>query len=57
MTHGQQNRPILLAMNSAIEIGFNFADQIGRFHRSSVIGLSIVEGLLPNDSVFLQKSV
>ena len=31
-------RPILSAINLAVELGSNFAEKIGRFYRSSVIG-------------------
>jgi len=36
-THDRQNRPILSAINSAVELDSNFAEKIGRFCRSSVI--------------------
>ena len=41
MTHDQFYRPILSAINLAVELGSNFAEKIGGFYRSSVIGFNL----------------
>ena len=41
MSHDRFYPPILSAVNLAAELGSNFADKIGRFYRSSVIGLRL----------------
>jgi len=47
---GRYYHRILSAINSAVELGFNFAENIGRFYCSSVVGLRnptlIVSGLV-----------
>ena len=45
MSHDRFYRPILSAINLAVELGSNFAEKIGRFYRSSVIGF---RGSRPN---------
>ena len=45
MSHDRFYRPILLAINSAVELGSNFAEKIGRYYRSSVIGLKLTAAL------------
>ena len=39
MSHDRFYRPI----NLAVELGSNFAEKIGRFYRSSVIGLRVTD--------------
>jgi len=43
-----------LAINSAVELGYNFTEKIGQFYRSSVIGLTLcfVFFFLSNYSLF-----
>ena len=36
-------RPILSAINLAVELGSNFAEKIGGFYHSSVIGLRLLQ--------------